>query len=58
MTKPLEFAYFQLIDGKMYPAKKEKGKLKRSTTFIPDAALEPKIIDTVIPKFSVIEDED
>ena len=67
--KPLEFAYFQLINGKMYPAKIARNKLQAIPIPIlqgvvegdTSGGIEPQTvskIDTVTPQFSIEEDEE
>ena len=67
--KPTEFEYFQLIDGMMYPAKKQKGPLMPKTVALGENVINPNVsgktqphkqakIDTVTPKFSIQDDED
>lgn len=67
--KPVEFAYYQLIKGKMYPAKIKNGNLVASTkplledvTNLPTKGrIKPQALgknDTVTPEFSIEEDED
>jgi hypothetical protein len=68
MKQPLEFAYFQLLNGKMYPAQIEKKRLEPSVLPIIDTvtnqqtngSIQPEVskIDTVTPKFSIQDDED
>lgn len=67
--KPLEFVYFQLINGKMYPTKIVRNRLRATPLPLMDGvtngdttgAIEPQTLDktdTVTPKFSIEEDED
>lgn len=67
--EPAEFTYYQLIKGKMYPAKIKNDRLTASAKPLSEGVINPRVqgitetqgvskIDTVTPKFSVIEDED
>jgi hypothetical protein len=67
--KPEEFAYYQLIDGMMYPAKNKKGALVSKNkpvglnviNAVTRGKTQPQTtsnLGTVTPKFSVVEDED
>lgn len=67
--KPIEFEYFQIIDGLAYPAKKQKGPLTAKNVPLGQSVINANTagrtdhqavskIDTVTPKFSIQDDED
>lgn len=69
MKQPLEFAYYQLINGKMYPAKIERKRLMPTAMPLTEGVTNANVqgrtepqelgkIDTVTPKFSIQDDED
>ena len=67
--KPVEFAYYQLIKGKMYPAKIKDAQLVPSTKPLSEGVTNLRVqgrikpqgvskVDTVTPQFSIEEIED
>ena len=67
--EPVELAYYQLINGQMYPAKIQNERLVATTTPLITGVTNADVsgmtkaqgvskIDTVTPEFSIEEDEE